>query len=138
MPFRVPLILAGFVAFWCLMSLLISAMGWTSLAARYRTDAPAAGRVRPFASGEVGGGTYRGALVVGIEPGGLRLSVLFLFRIGHPPVLVPWADITEARETKRFLGRSVEFRIGTPHATSVVLFGRTADAVRDARARAIL
>jgi len=133
MPF--PLILAGFVAFWCFISWLIAAMGWTYLAARYRTDAPAAAGSRLFSGGLVGGGMYRGTLIVGIQPDGLRLSVLFPFRVGHPPVLVPWSEFTDVREKKAWDGREAEFRIGTPRATTVTLYGRTGDAVRDALAR---
>jgi hypothetical protein len=32
----------------------------------------------------------------------LRLSVLFPFRIGHPPIFIPWTDITAVRETWYF------------------------------------
>jgi len=47
---------------------------------------------------------------MGAGPWGLHLSVLFPFRPGHPPLLIPWQDIS-AIETKRgFGGYEMRFR----------------------------
>jgi hypothetical protein len=46
---------------------------------------------------------------MGARPWGLYLSVLFPFRPGHPPLLIPWQDIS-ATETKRGFGSGYEMR----------------------------
>ena len=39
---------------------------------------------------------------------GLYLAVLFPFRIGHPPLLIPWRDI-KAKKEKRLMSNKVVF-----------------------------
>jgi hypothetical protein len=41
-------------------------------------------------SGYVGLTSYGSCLIVGVDPTGIRLSILFPFRIGHPPLFLPW------------------------------------------------
>ena len=41
---------------------------------------------------------YNGALTPGADPFGLHLAVWPLFRIGHPPLFVPWSDISLSLE----------------------------------------
>ena len=36
---------------------------------------------------------YGSCLNVGVTDRGLMLWVFFLFRVGHPPLLIPWEDI---------------------------------------------
>ncbi len=52
--------------------------------------------------GLIGMANYKGVLTLTATPQGLRISVLFLFRIGHPPIFIPWGDITAVRETWYF------------------------------------
>ena len=68
--------------------------GWSALAGSYaRSDRPEGTAFR-FGSGNLGLASYRGCLwfVSGVR--GLHVSVLFLFRPGHPPLFVPWSDVT--------------------------------------------
>ncbi|HBX43163.1 MAG TPA: hypothetical protein DEH27_04950 [Deltaproteobacteria bacterium] len=37
---------------------------------------------------------YGGAVFVRVSPHGLGLSVFFLLRFYHPPMFIPWSDIT--------------------------------------------
>jgi hypothetical protein len=37
---------------------------------------------------------YGSCLTVGATPRGLYLAALFIFRIGHPPLFMPWTDIS--------------------------------------------
>ena len=37
---------------------------------------------------------YNNVLTVGADSEGLFLVPFFLFRVGHPPLFVPWAEIT--------------------------------------------
>lgn len=38
---------------------------------------------------------YSGCVTYCAGPEGLRLTMLWLFRLGHPPVLIPWAAIEQ-------------------------------------------
>ena len=88
----IPVFLVGFAAFWCLISKVLSLMAWGRLAAEYA----APDQSRPtdgfrLARAKLGMVSYQGVINADATPTGLVLSVLFLFRVGHPPLLVPWA-----------------------------------------------
>jgi hypothetical protein len=54
---------------------------------------------------------YGNCVTVRANPLGLGLSILFLFRLGHPPLLIPWSDITMLPVKKsRFFPAWIEFR----------------------------
>ena len=55
------------------------------------------------------GTNYGNCLTVGAGYQGLYLSVLFLFRSGHPPLLIPWSDISVRTEKGRWFSWT-EFR----------------------------
>ena len=121
----VALAVVGFFVFWCFIVWLISAVGgWSSLAAHYRNELPFTGRTWSFRSGMMGGiARYNGALTVGVNPSGLYLSVLPLFRPGHPPLFIPWSDVTVGNE-QRFLRSYIAFRFRQAPDTSLWLWER--------------
>lgn len=116
---------AGFVVFWILIVWLISAVGgWRALAARYRTDLPFTGRMWRFRSGMMGGmARYNGLLTVGVNPAGLYLAVTPLFRPSHPPLFIPWPEVTVGSE-RRFLQSFIVFRFSGVPNVSLWLYDR--------------
>jgi hypothetical protein len=52
---------------------------------------------------------YKGSANVGADSKGLYLSLFFLFRFGHPPLFVPWRDIT-ITEKQIFKSKVLELR----------------------------
>jgi hypothetical protein len=55
---------------------------------------------------------YGGRLTLGTSPDGLYLAMLFLFRVGHPPLFIPGDQVTVT--TGRVLAfRFVRFQLGT-------------------------
>ena len=55
--------------------------------------------------------SYGGCLTIGGNRHGMRLSVLFPFRLGHSPLFIPWSDITRVAETSRFFGVTLVLRL---------------------------
>ena len=54
---------------------------------------------------------YGNCVTVKANPLGLGFSVPFLFRIGHPPLLIAWSDITTHRvRRRRFFPSLIELR----------------------------
>ena len=86
---------AVFVAFWCAICALIARLsGWATLAQRYRFSDTFHGRKWRFRSAIFGSsGSYGGVLTVGADSQGLYLAVMPLFRVGHPPLFIPWQDV---------------------------------------------
>jgi hypothetical protein len=52
---------------------------------------------------------YRSCMTLGANARGLYLAVLPLFRIGHPPLFIPWTDVSVARHDSMLLS-CLEFR----------------------------
>jgi hypothetical protein len=50
---------------------------------------------------------------VGADSNGLFIVPLFLFRVGHPALFVPWAEITAQEQTRFFFIKVVELRLGS-------------------------
>lgn len=137
-PAFVPLIIAGglaaLAAFWSGIVWLIAQLGgWGRLARHFATDAPPAPEARSFsmASGAVGMSRYNGALRVHVQPDGLRLSVLLPFRPGHPPVLIPWAEIASVERKTRFAISTYEVAVGDPEVATLTLPESVIEAMRD-------
>ncbi|MDB5313005.1 MAG: hypothetical protein JWO38_7207 [Gemmataceae bacterium] len=82
---------------WCFVVWVVGALsGWGGLARHYRylSDEPFRGTLRRFRSGKLGWANSSRCLTVGTNPRGLYLAVFVLFRPGHPPLFVPWAELT--------------------------------------------
>ena len=102
-----------FVALWIAVSALIGAVsGWRRLAMRYPEVRPFTGQLWRFQSGRMRNAMgYNNCLTVGADGLGLHLSVLFLFRVGHAPVFVPWGAVRVSPERWLFLRRfRLDFR----------------------------
>ena len=86
-----------FLGLWCGICVLASRFGgWGRLADRYAVDRPFSGSSRQsFCTVGFRPCTNYGCCVtIGIEENGLWFSVLPLFRVGHPPLAIPWAETT--------------------------------------------
>ena len=98
-----------FVTLWCSVCFLISlSSGWLALSRRFRAQSNPYGQTRsagPFFYTVYMRfwGHYSSVIRMTASEDALYLSVLFLFRVGHPPLCIPWAEIQFGRA--RFLFR---------------------------------
>jgi len=95
------LLILMLVSFWLASFFLTSFIsGWFGLARIYRANQSFQGERWNLQRAKfifVFGYTY--LLTVGANTEGLFLSVFFLFRVGHPPLFIPWQDVS-IRPTK--------------------------------------
>lgn len=98
-----------FIVMWAFLSVLIAHIGgWSQLSEYYRTDQPFSGKIRRWQSGSMRWGTnYGNCLNIGANSEGLYLSVMFLFRTGHPPLFIPWEDISVEERTTWGIFRTI-------------------------------
>jgi len=121
------IIAAGFLVvfplFWCGVVWIISRMGWARLAKHYAISKPPAGEAQPVMCGMVGIGTYRGVLRFQPDADGFYLWTSIFFRAGHPPLFIPWTDVTTGpvESTKRY--QFVVFKAGDPLIATIRLMG---------------
>jgi len=86
--------------------------GWASLAQRYRCgEGFSGGRLRFRSAAMRYSSHYGNCLTMGANPQGLFLSMSLHFLVGHPPLFIPWSEITVRRG--RFLwSEYVELHLG--------------------------
>lgn len=121
------------VVAWVAMFSAISRVGgWATLAGQYSCHETFTGPRWSFQQGQmrwmVG---YNHCLNIGADPRGLYLSILFPFRIGHPPLFVPWRDISYVSKTFLWV-KFVELRLGRETAIPLRISYRLAEKLKSA------
>jgi len=128
----------GFAAFfageWCLLVWLFSRIGgWSRLAQRYAATQQPSGTIYSRQTAELGLMRYRSCLTVGMSPEGLYLKVWPMFRLGHPPLLIPWADVSQPKEVSKFFHQHAEVALGSPPTAVLRLPVQLLDPLRQAQ-----
>jgi hypothetical protein len=104
-----------FVALWCFVCLLLSFVGgWRRLALSYATDQPPRGTPFRWQSGNIGFVQYRNCLNIYVAEEGLYVAAVWLFRLGHKTLLIPWSAINDVQQQQIFWYAFTRFRVGTP------------------------
>jgi hypothetical protein len=112
----------GFPIMWVAVSLVLSHMGgWSKLAEHYADHQHVSGETYYMRSGFVGAINYKSCLNLRVCETGLRLSVLFPFRVGHPPLFIPWDQFHSISEKRVFFFRFLDTYVGRPVIANVVL-----------------
>lgn len=90
------LVVVGSVGLWLLVCFIVSHLGgWSSLARIYRSEKPFDGQTWHGCSGFFKFfGSYRRTLTLGANSEGLYIAVLALFRLAHPPLYIPWSEVS--------------------------------------------
>jgi len=115
----------------CMLFLLFPLFsGWRVLAQRYQTSEPPPQDLHSFQSGRVGLVVFKSVLNVGTSDRGLYLSVFFPFSLAHPPLLIPWSEISRVEEVHNFLQDSYRLYIGTPAIAKLLLHRQTLSVVQ--------
>jgi hypothetical protein len=101
----VPLALVSFPLFWLLLIAVIARVGgWTALARACPARSRPRGQAFHGLSLQIGPATsYGGCITAVYSPEGLYLVPFFLFRCGHPPLMIPWSQVGAPVE-RRVLG----------------------------------
>jgi hypothetical protein len=132
--FSTIIFLAFFVAVWSTTGLLTGKLsGWAVLARRFGSILPFPNQSWRWKSARMRwGANYNNCLTIGADPAGLYLSPLFFFRIGHPPLFIPWAEISLRGRRKIMFIECVEFRLGREEQIPFTIRASLADQIRPA------
>lgn len=110
-----------FMGMWCFVCFVLSQIGgWGALGKRFRADREPMGivfhgqsaQLRIFCS-------YINCLTMIVAKEGLYLKVWPMFRIGHPPLLIPREEIGAAKHHRLLWLRRVSFPVGRPAITTM-------------------
>lgn len=121
-----------FLAVWCLSSYAISWFsGWHALIGRFRATSEPYGDVLtagPFFYTVYfrWWSHYGGAIRMTAADDALYLSVIFLIRIGHPPLRIPWNEIEFSRDSAMFFSSRVRVTIGREEQIPMYISDRMA------------
>jgi len=116
-----------FPALWVLVSFLVAHLGgWARLAREYGTTESFEGDTWRFQSGRIGVSNYGLCLTIGADSHALFMAVLFIFRVGHPPLLIPWSEVSAA-ETSQLFWKYVDLRCSRVPGVKVRLSSATYD-----------
>ncbi len=135
--FIVPLVIVAwlivFPLFWMFVVFVIGFMsGWQRLANYYRLTRPFNGKTWSWQSGRLNFGNYSSTLITGADFEGLYLATVIFFRVGHPPLFIPWHDI-EITKKQRLFYSVVEFQFAKVPRVKLRLPKRTAERILAAR-----
>jgi hypothetical protein len=88
--------LVYFAALWSVVCYLISFIGgWYELGRLYAAERPFDGQKWYFQNAALRFAVgYHNILTIGVNTEGLYMAVFPLFRLGHPPLFIPWRDIS--------------------------------------------
>ncbi len=132
-----PVVFAGM---WCGICLVLARLGgWSRLAARFPAQAPPGGTRFSMQSARIGLVNYNGCLTIHTSPEGLHLAIWALWRLGHPPILVPRDAIGTVKPGRFLWWKFVDFKVFTPQPVKVRIAasvweassGRAAEAIFD-------
>lgn len=130
-PFSVPAYILFFIILWMGVCKLISATGgWKILARDYRANSLFSGRKLWLNSAALRRWTnYSNCVNIGVNKYGLYLSILPIFRIGHPPLFIPWTDISTEVVSRRLLLDVVKFSFAKQPEVPMILSKKLADRI---------
>ena len=122
----VVLSLLAFAVYWSLIVRMVAlASGWRKLARRFRAQQPFMGRKLKWQRAWMRLAGYNGCLTIGADPMGLFLSVTFIFSPGHPPLFIPWTEIS-VPQGPWLLNQLVQFQLGSTEQIRFKIRGRLA------------
>jgi hypothetical protein len=75
-------------------------------------------------------GNCRSCLNFGSDETGLYLSVFPIFRPGHPPLLIPWSEITVVSGEKGLISKTRELLLGREQSIPLAISLALAEKIR--------
>jgi hypothetical protein len=120
---------ASFATLWSLVCVALAGSGWRQFAMRYPTQARASepsflARRASFGSLFA---SYRNIVRLSFLPDGILFGVMFPFRLGHRPFLLPWSSVESADVRKFWISNYCELKISDPAGRIVVYLAAQAE-----------
>jgi len=113
--------------------LIAKLSGWSDLSQRFRATQPFQGKLWPWKSARLRAGmNYNNCLTIGANPAGLYFAVRLLPRFSHPPLLIPWPEVSVLSEKTVFFVPMIEMRLGREEQVPFMIRRALADKIKAA------
>ena len=96
-------------------------MGWADLEAKYETTDPFIGTRIGIISVSINGMNYNNSIILKYNDVGIYLNPVFILRVFHKPILIPWKEIIEVRDKKILFLDLKELIIGNPFVAKLMM-----------------
>jgi hypothetical protein len=103
-----------FVGMFILVLFILSRRGWIDLASHFGYSDYFSGDRIGLTSASINGVNYNNCLLVKVNEQGIYFKPVFVFRLFHKPILVPWSEIKSIRDKKVLFINLKELVIGEP------------------------
>jgi len=128
-----PLVIVALVLLWLGVTLALSHVGgWSVLAESYPARPQPAVTDLGTASLMLDRGfmvvKYNRSVHLTLSPEGLGMETYGLFHRGHPPVLIPWAEVESCERQRLLFGEAVALTLRS-HKVNILINGPEAEAV---------
>ena len=114
--------LAFFASLWVFVCWVLSHVGgWHTLSKTFRNNKPPTRKCVQNESMRVGLISYSHTMIFCLSTEGLSMSVMILFRVAHPPLLIPWSEFHNPRPSKVLWKKMVTVDVGSPTIRTLML-----------------
>jgi hypothetical protein len=129
----VPFVVAALVCASLFAGAFVSRMsGWHELAERFALQDEFPSEHFRFRSARMKRGiNYNNCLTIGASPVGFSIAMPWLFRMAHPPLFIPWSEISVVH-TKIFWLPMVQFNLGREMRVPFTVREKLAEQIRQA------
>ena len=114
-----------FVGSWVFVGYIISKLGWSKLASKYKFTQLFVGTRVGTISMYINFINHKNTLILAYNDEGLYIKPIILFRLFHPPILIPWKEIMEVRDKGILFFTMKQFIIGDPVVAKLRFYNST-------------
>lgn len=100
-----------FVGWFVCVIFILSRLKWAKLAEFYRHTGDFNGKDLGIISAKVGMINYNNVIRASYSQEGLHFRLMFIFKLFHPPLLIPWNKIISTRERKFLFAKMTELNV---------------------------
>jgi hypothetical protein len=119
--------IVGFLAVWAMVLPMAAWFGgWRRLAEEFAAEPGTRGRIALGTATMRYGAHYGNVILLDGRTSGLVLSVRRVFRLGHPPLLIPWAQVVAEPTRVLWIFPATRLELGRDAQIPLTFFNREA------------
>lgn len=104
--------------------------GWSALAQKYKATQSPKGQRFLWVSGYVNQMRYKYVMMLWLTEEGMHISLIFLFKLGHSSLFIPWKDVKKSTPKKIFFQTFQEYTIGHPKVATISFIGKIVESIQ--------